>query len=92
MSPIRQLDWDEINEDHIARHGVSPREIDEMCVSDPLVRRGRRGAYLVYGQTLEGRYVFAVIEPKAVGIGRCVTARDMTNREKHNYRMRRRAR
>jgi hypothetical protein len=30
------FDWDEANQDHLARHGVTPHEAEEVVLGDPL--------------------------------------------------------
>lgn len=32
-----EFDWDEANVDHIARHGVTPAEVEQAFGNDPLV-------------------------------------------------------
>ena len=85
---IQHLEWDENNIDHIARHGVDPDEVEEALVDKPLIRRGRQGRYLIYGQTTAGRYLFAVVKPLRSAWARVITARDMTDRERRYYRRR----
>ena len=57
-----------------------------MCLGAPHVRRGREGLYEVYGQTAAGRYLLVVLAYVGSGIGRVVTARDMTVAERRRYR------
>ncbi len=52
---IDRLDWDD--------YRVEPREVWEVCNDrSHLARRQGRNRYLVYGQTLDGRYLFVVLE------------------------------
>lgn len=37
MARAAEFDWDEANTRHIARHGVTPREVEEAFANDPLV-------------------------------------------------------
>jgi hypothetical protein len=37
---VKELVWPQDRIDHIARHGVSPEEVEEVCFGDPLVWRG----------------------------------------------------
>jgi hypothetical protein len=88
--PVARLLWPADRVDHIARHGVTPDEVENVCFGQPWVRRGRRGGknpvYYVLGQTGAGRYLFCVVIAFPDGNGYPVTAREMTAREKRRYR------
>lgn len=89
---IKNLIWDDWNEDHIAAHGVSLEEVEEICSSRGLVlRRGRAGTYAVFGQTAEGRELIVFLAPRGPHPGTFypVTARLMNVRERRYYRARR---
>ena len=85
MPDIRRLIFDEQNEEHIARHGVTPEEVREVCESQPLVRRGRTNRLTVYGRTSSGQYLLVVLEPPAGGAFYVVTAREMSRSERRRY-------
>jgi uncharacterized DUF497 family protein len=89
---IHKLIWPEDRIDHIAVHGVTPKEVEQVCFGKPLVQRsksrGENPVYYVLGQTLTGRYLFCVIIRFPGGIGYPVTARPMTAKEKTRYRKR----
>jgi uncharacterized DUF497 family protein len=84
---IRRLDWDEESIEHIARHDVNSNEVWEVC-GDPihLAHCLGRNRYLVYGQTVNRRYLFVVLEHIRGTVYKPITARYMTNREKRNFR------
>ncbi len=84
---ISGLDWDDYRIEHIAQHDVAPDEVWEVC-EDPLhlARRQGRNRYRVYGQTADGRYLFVVLEQIKGTVYNPITARDMTDREKQNFR------
>ena len=88
---ISELTWDDSRIEHIAQHGVEPEEVWEVC-EDPLhmARRQGRNRYLLYGQTIEGRHLFAVLEKMEGTVHRPITARDMTAGEKKSFRRLRR--
>ena len=86
---IVDFEWDEDNIEHIARHGVSPEEVEEACYNSPYILKGRRGSYLIYSQTGDGRYLLIVGRYKGRGIIRVITARDMTDAERRLCRERR---
>ena len=77
---------------HIARHAVSPDEVEEVLVEEPLVLRGPDDRYLAYGRTENGRWVFVVYVTRPRGRVRVLTARDMTERERRLYQRKRRGR
>lgn len=55
---VRTLVWDEHNEEHIARHGVTPREVNQVVENPHIVvrnRKHRRGQHLMIGRTHGGR-------------------------------------
>jgi uncharacterized DUF497 family protein len=89
---IEVISWDQETVDHIARHGVTPLEVEEVLFNDtdsPLFLRSKAGRYLAYGRTNAGRFlliVWALMHRKT----RIVTARDMTGRERRFYTKRKR--
>jgi uncharacterized DUF497 family protein len=80
------FEWDDGNADHIARHGLSPDEVEEAFAGTLKIRKTRDGRYLAFGETLDGRLVLAVFEKLAEGRVRVVTARDMDDAERRLYR------
>jgi hypothetical protein len=85
---IEKIIWDEETVNHIARHAVTPEEVEEVLFSKdyrPVILKGKDGKYLAYGQTQNGRYLLVVwaIHYKRTGI---ITARDLTKKEKQFYR------
>ena len=87
---IYELIWNQDRIDHIARHSVSPEEVEETCFGIALVQRakseGDNPVYYVLGQTEAGRYLFCVVIQFPDGRGEPVTARSMTDKEKQRYR------
>ena len=84
---ISTLEWDDYRVEHIGQHDVEPDEVWEVC-GDPLhlARHQGRNRCLVYGQTVDGRYLFVVLEHVEGTVYTPITARDMTEREKRNLR------
>ena len=87
---IREFVWPEDRIDHIARHGITPEEVEEACFGKAFVRRakseGQNPVYYVLGQTTAGRYLFCLVIQFPDGRGYSVTARPMTDKEKGRYR------
>ncbi len=86
---ICAFDWDEKNESHIAEHGVTAFEVEEAILfCEPLYQRSRKGKYVAYAVTEDGRYLFVVFVIKNGGRVRVISARDMTWKEKRHYKKR----
>lgn len=77
------VEWDEVNEDHISRHGVTPWEVEDMitqgeftCIRHPRWRKGGKYAwrFLLRGRTLGGRPLLVVVDRIGVDRLRPVTA------------------
>jgi uncharacterized DUF497 family protein len=84
---LSALDWDEQNVAHMARHHVTPDEVDEALFDGPVVwERGRNGRYYALSRTGAGRYLFVVLRYLGRGRARVITARPMTEKEKRRWR------
>jgi len=81
---IYEFIWNQDRIDHIARHSVTPEEVEEICFGIALVQRakseGDNPVYYVLGQTEAGRYLFCVVIQFPDGRGYPVTARSMTDK------------
>jgi hypothetical protein len=81
----------ESGEPHVARHGVSEREVADVLARPLEDRPGRDGSRLALGQTPAGRYLRVVYvpdpEPDSVFV---ITAYDLGPKAKHALRRRRR--
>ena len=88
MRAIRELLWDEENEAHIARHHVTPQEVEEVCFGRYWMIRSGRKRKAVFGQTGAGRYLLVVVERMwEYGEYGVITARDMGQAERRQYQM-----
>lgn len=87
---IHELIWPESQIDHIARHGITPDELEEVCFGRSLAQKvqseGKNPVYYVLGQTSAGLYLFCVVIQFPEGKGYPVTARPMTDKEKHRFK------
>ncbi|MGA7878530.1 MAG: hypothetical protein WCA08_22920 [Desulfoferrobacter sp.] len=87
---ISEILWSPDRVDHIARHGIEPDEVEEVCFGRPFVQRaksqGKNPVYYVLGQTGAGRYLFCVVIQFPDGRGYPVTARPMTENERRKYK------
>lgn len=93
---ISEIIWTEADVAHLARHGVTPDEVEEVLATGPVWRRGRkhpetgRESLYALGQTDVGRYLFIVLSPRGKGRARCVTAREMDEKAGRYYERHRR--
>ena len=86
---IREFEWDDINIEHIARHGVFPDEIEDVAFDDdPWIRKGRKGTRYMLGYTVAGRYLFVVYVLKGKGLARVITSMNMDDKTKKLYKKR----
>ena len=81
--------WDEASEAHVARHAITPDEVEDVLFCRPrLVQAGLHGTTYVMGTTLAGRYLFVVVAEAGRGGVHVVTAREMTEAERRRFRRR----
>ena len=85
---IDPLQWDDQNTEHIARHHVSPAEVEDVCYGLNLSQKERKDVYIVSGQAENGRYLNVVIERIGKQIFRPITAYEMSESYKAKYRKR----
>lgn len=83
---IKSLHWDDVNIEHVARHGVSPANIEDVCFGEHISFRGRERRYILYGKTESGGMIMVVLERLYGQVFSPITARAMTEKEKHSYR------
>lgn len=83
------FEWDEHNEGHLAAHGVTPREAEEVFLSGPVwVPDTRHGAdrWKMVGRTAAGRALSIVVQVKDGGdMVRPFTGWDCTAGERARY-------
>lgn len=86
---ITDFEWDDDNIAHVARHDISPDEVESVAFDDePWVKRGRKGTRYLLGYTVAGRYLFVVYVLKGKGRARVVTAMDMDDMTRRLYKRR----
>ena len=64
MISIKKLIWDDWNVAHIARHDVVPDEVEQICQTNPLVQKGKKGRIAVTGRTKAERILTAILDPE----------------------------
>lgn len=85
---IDELAWDDENVAHIARHGVNPQEVEDVCFGTHLSVRESQQGYVLSGQSVNGRYLNVVIERIGKGLFRPITAFPMSEAYEKRYRKR----
>jgi uncharacterized DUF497 family protein len=86
---ITEFEWDDDNVGHVARHNVSPDEIEDVAFDDePWVKKGRGVTRYMLGYTVAGRYLFVVYVLKGKGRARVITAMDMDEKTRRLYKRR----
>ncbi len=88
MESLGRFDWDQANIQHIARHGVTPEEAEQVLRNDPVevqvqLRSGETRT-LCLGQTDAGRLVTVVYAIRRNCI-RVVTAHPMNHKQREVY-------
>ena len=85
---ITELEWDDENIGHIARHNVNYQEVEHVCFGIHISEKEGKERYILSGQTAAGRYLTVVIERVGKGLFRPITAFEMSENYKRRYRKR----
>lgn len=86
---VRKVRWTEDRVDHIARHSVTPQQVEDVLFGRPVFAQDdpNDGSAMALGGTSAGRSRFiAVLREDWRGLTFPLTARSMTEREKRIYR------
>jgi len=81
---IKRLNWDKRNVFHIARHGITVKDVEDVCSGKHIARKVK-DRYLIYGETKAGGHIFIVLEKNGDNF-KPITARDMSENEKKIYK------
>jgi uncharacterized DUF497 family protein len=88
MSIDVEFEWDNDNIQHLARHGISPDEVDEIFAGRTVRRKSGTDApdrFRLLGRTAAGRYLAIVCQLKEGGVIRPFTGWDMRPQERRLY-------
>jgi hypothetical protein len=83
-----EIEWDDANIEHLARHGISPDEVEELFEGSTVALQMRTDApdrFPVLGRTGSGRYLLIIYQQKPNGVIRPFTGRDMRAHERRLY-------
>ena len=84
---ISQILWDVDSILHIARHHVTPEEVEEAVFEgDSVILMGKQKRFIVLSQSGSGRYLMIVVAFKMKGRVRVITAREMNRKERTYYK------
>ena len=88
MPAIGDLAWNTWNVNHIARHGVVPAEVTEVCSNAVLIRQSYANRIVVIGPSNAGRMLAVILEPMDpdTKTNYVVTARPASRQERRLYR------
>jgi uncharacterized DUF497 family protein len=85
---VTELEWDDDNVEHLARHGISPDEVEELFEGIVVRRRGGTDAvdrFRLLGRTAAGRYLTIIAQRRARDAFRAFTGWDMRPHEREIY-------
>jgi uncharacterized protein len=86
---IYEIVWPADRVEHIARHGITPTQFEEVCFGNALVlkakREGKNPVYHVLGRTVSGDFLLCIVIAFPDGRGYPVTARPMKPNEERRY-------
>ena len=86
MITVRRLVWNDWNVAHIARHQVTPGEVEEVFRGKYVVRPSYKNRYAVTGPTSSKRILTVVVEPtERTGQFFPITARPASRQERREY-------
>ena len=77
--------WDAWNVTHIARHGVTRSDVEEVVGSPNLTVPGHQSRLILVGPRADGRILVVVLDPEPGGFFYCVSARKANRREIRRY-------
>jgi uncharacterized DUF497 family protein len=83
-----EIEWDDDNVEHLARHGITADEVEELFDAPVVRRRGGTDApdrFRVLGRTASGRYLGIIYQQRARGVIRPFTGWDMRPHERDLY-------
>ncbi|HJZ05290.1 hypothetical protein A2634_00765 [Candidatus Amesbacteria bacterium RIFCSPHIGHO2_01_FULL_48_32] len=64
MLVVDSLVWDDWNREHLARHHITPEEVEEVCNGDHQTTESYRKRIMVKGQTKTGKNLSIILSPE----------------------------
>lgn len=78
---IKKLIWDDYNVEHVKKHKVTVREVEDLARNMVAHKKAKKGRYLMIGR-VGTRILSAVINRKGSGIYYPISARDSDKDER----------
>ena len=89
MVKISEILWDVDSIFHIARHNVTPEEVEQAVFEgERIILKGKEKRYVILSQCGSGRHLVVVVAFQMKGRARIITARDMNRKERAYYKRR----
>jgi uncharacterized DUF497 family protein len=86
MSDKSLLVWDNWNREHINKHNLTPKEVEEVFESSSINKPIAEPRRLILGKSNAGRYIAIIVAPSSLTHHYyVVTARDMSSKERKYY-------
>ena len=85
MSEHPDLVWDQWNTDHINKHKVTVKEVEELYFSEYIKKETYKKRLKLLGETTSGRYLTVIISFEKQKQPYVVSARDMSKKERKIY-------
>ena len=85
MLSIRRLICDAWNVAYIARHDVTPEEVEQVCQGTHITRQAHEERVIVIGPTRTDRVLALILDPEGEGVYYPVTAQPASRKERHLY-------
>jgi uncharacterized protein len=86
MVYVRRLIWNPGGVAHVARHQVTPDEVEEVCHGEHIVRQAYGGRIMLIGLTRANKMLSVILEPEGEDVYYPVTARSASRKEQRIYR------
>ena len=83
--PLWKFIWDDWNIAHIARHNVTPPEVEAVASGTYVLLSARMARSMMLGQTPAGRFLAIVLYPKEADRYYVISARDADRKERQLY-------
>ncbi len=85
---ISGIQWDDVNLEHIIiKHGLNPKEVEDVCFEQHYACPAKYNRKVIYGQTEGGKYVMVILERLYDSVFRLITARGMKRGEQRKYKL-----
>lgn len=85
IAKLRVLVWDEWNGEHIKKHKVTIKEVEEAYQSKIVETSSYLGRTVILGKTKKGRLLTIVVSSQKQQHPYVVSARDMSKKERRIY-------